>query len=181
MKNLPIQFKILIFLLGTVLVYSALNAVYSPTKELYNKAKILEYSYDRIVQKQVTNYDGYYQVFTDKMVNANINKETFMEVTNIIMTNRKDGQGLAWKWVTENQQIPYSEFTSFYRELSSFIGQRYGDNMIIEEEKQRLVQDHNLLLETFPNNFINSYLKIKPIKYSPGYVTSETKRRFSMK
>lgn len=180
MKNLPIQIKIAIYIFVFAIVYSIFNAIYSPAKTLYNDTKGLEYSYNKVVQKQITNYDGYYQAFTDKMVNANINKETFIEVTNIIMSNRKDGQGVAWKWVTENQQIPYSEFTYFYKELSAFISARYGDNMLIEEQKQNIVQQHNLVLETFPNNIINRFLKIKPIKYTPGYVTEETKNRFNL-
>ena len=147
---------------------------------MYNTSKKLNYAYDKVVSKQITNYDGYYQAFSDKMINANINKETFIEVTNIIMSNRKDGEGVAWKWVTENQQIPYSEFSYFYKELSLFINSRYGDNMKIEEEKQEIVREHNLLLESFPNNYYNVILKIKFLKYKAGYITSATKEKFNL-
>ena len=74
-------------------------------------------------RKQITNWDGYYNIFIDKSKNANINKETFIEVTNIVMSARKDSQNLAWKWNQENQNIPFEEFTYFYKELSSFISE----------------------------------------------------------
>lgn len=138
----------------------------------------LQLSYNKINQEQVSNYDGYYLTFNDKRINANINKDAFIEVTNIIMTNRKDGQNVAWKWMQENQQIPYNEFTSFYKELSSFISERYQDNMLIEKNKQIIVKDHNLLISTYPNNLFNKILDINPLIYKAGYISNETKSKF---
>jgi hypothetical protein len=94
------------------------------------------------------------------------------------MSNRKDGQNLAWKWSQENQQIPYEEFTVFYKELSSFISERYFDNMKIEREKQALVQSHSKLLQIFPNNLYNKIIHIQPLKYKQGFVSNKTKQLF---
>lgn len=175
MKNLPKHIKIIILLFVGVLLW---NLTFSASINLYNTTTELEFNYKKQIQTQVTNYDGYYLAFIDKQENANINKETFVEVTNIIMRNRKDGESLAWKWVTENQQIPYSEFTVFYKELSNFITERYKDNMYIEQTKQSIAQEHNTLLATFPNNVYNYFLGIKPIKYSFGYVSNTTLTKF---
>ena len=175
MKNLPTHIKILVTVFIVLIVWSF---IFSPAIKLYNTAKTLEFSYNKQIQTQITNYDGYYLAFIDKQENANINKETFVEVTNIIMSNRKDGANLAWKWNTENQQIPYSEFSAFYKELSSFITERYKDNMLIEQTKQSIVQEHNTLISTFPNNLYNYFIGIKPMKYSFGYVSNNTKKKF---
>lgn len=43
----------------------------------------------------------------------------------IHMEGRHDGAQVTWKWLQENQNIPYSEFTKFYGDLSGFVnGQR---------------------------------------------------------
>lgn len=178
MKNLPIHIKIVIVVLSIAFVFGTLKSLITPAVDIYNKSKVLSLSLDQKIQYQITNYDGYYLAFSDKQQNAGINKDTFIEVTNIIMSNRKDGQNVAWKWMQENQQIPYSEFTIFYKELSSFISERYSDNMRIEGEKQQLVQEHNTMLQTFPNNLYNRFLKIDPLVYKFGYVSEKTKETF---
>ena len=135
-------------------------------------------AYNKKVQEQITNYDGYYLAFTEKQQNADVSKEVFLKVTGIIMENRKDGEGVAWKWLQENQQIPYHEFTYFYKELSSFISARYADNMKIERDKQDLARQHNTLLVTFPNTLYNRFLNIQPLKYKFGYVSEATRHKF---
>ncbi len=178
MKNLPIQFRLGLCLLIIMLIWGAFSSLITPGVNLYNNTKTLELTYNRKVQEQITNYDGYYLAFTDKKQNANINKDIFIEVTSIIMKNRKDGENLAWKWVSENQQIPYSEFTIFYKDLSAFISERYFDNMKVEKEKQSIVQEHNTLLETFPNVFYNKIIGVRPLMYKFGYVSQHTKVTF---
>ncbi len=178
MKNLPIHIKFLIGAIILVLLSSMIGGCYDKSVNLYNSTKTLNLSLDNITQQQVSNYDGYYNTWIDKQSNANINKETFVLVTDIIMSNRRDGENVAWKWMQENQQIPYSEFTKFYADLSIFITERYADNMLIERKKQDIVQQHNLLLVTYPNNIINNILGIKPLVYKAGYISEFTKQRF---
>jgi hypothetical protein len=178
MKDLPIQIKIVFILLIVVILLTPIYKTYNSTITLYNDNKELEFSYVKLTQEQISNYDGYYLAFTDKQANANINKETFIQVTHIIMNNRKDGQNVAWKWMQENQQIPYHEFTYFYKELSAFISIRYADNMKIERSKQCIIQQQNLLLSKFPNNVINKFLKIELMNYKAGYISETTKSKF---
>ncbi len=178
MKNLPVQIKIVLLILFLVISAKTIDSIVNPGIKLYNTSKEIELKYNEISQTQITNYDGYYLAFTAKQENANINKETFIKVTEIIMSNRKDSQNLAWKWSQENQQIPYEEFTSFYKELSSFISERYFNNMEIEREKQSLVQSHSKLLQTFPNNLYNKFIHIHPLTYKQGFVTNKTKQLF---
>lgn len=176
--KLPIHIKTLLVIILIVFIYKMTTAVVNPGIDLYNNTKTLELSYNKKVQEQVTNYDGYYLAFTDKKENANISKDVFIKVTSIIMENRRDGQNVAWKWMQENQNIPFEEFTAFYKELSNFITARYFDNMKIEREKQNIVQQHNTLLVTFPNNLYNRVLNINTLKYQFGYVSKDTKNKF---
>jgi hypothetical protein len=177
-KIMPLQIKILIAILVCFLITRVVNYTYNSSVDLYNKSKQYALSYEKVKQEQISNYDGYYNTFIDKQDNANINKETFLYVTNIIMSNRKDGEQLSWKWVTENQQIPYNEFSDFYIDLSNFIRERYADNMQIERNKQALVNSHNLLISTYPNNIINKWLNIQPLTYEFGFISKETKQKF---
>ncbi len=181
MKKLPLNIKIIITAIIVMLFISTTGKVYNATVSLYNGTKELQLSYGKITQEQISNYDGYWLAFTDKQDNAKINKETFIEVTNIIMSNRKDGENVAWKWTHENQQIPYEEFTVFYKELSSFISVRYQDNMRVERSKQDIVARHNLLLAKYPNNIINKVLDIDPLTYKAGYISESTKQKFNGK
>lgn len=178
MKNIPTHLKVIIGILAFLIIIGGVQSVVSPGVNLYNATTKVSLDYDAKVQEQISNYDGYYNAFMDKQQNANINKETFIEVTNIIMQHRQDGQNLAWKWLQENQNIPYSEFTQFYKELSVFISERYADNMRIEREKQQLVRQHNEMLKIFPNNVYNSWLDIEPLKYQAGYISDSTRQRF---
>lgn len=177
--KLPLNIKILIISIISLLILGVAHDNYTLGTKIYNETTSLSLANDALVQKQRTNYDGYYQAFMDKQENANINKEVFIKVTNIIMSNRKDGENLSWKWVSENQQIPYSEFTVFYKELSNFISERYQDNMAIEVQKQEIVRKHNLIISVYPNNLLNNYfLGIDKLVYKEGYVTEFTKNRF---
>ena len=178
MKNLPKHIKFLIGIIVFAILFNVAKDTYTSTTGLYNETKKLSLSYTSIVQEQVSNYDGYYNTYINQQANANINKEIFILVTDIIMSNRRDGQNVAWKWIQENQQIPYEEFTIFYKQLSAFITERYADNMRIEREKQNIVQQHNLLLVTYPNNIINRFLNINQLVYKPGYISNFTKQRF---
>lgn len=178
MKNLPVQIKLVLAFIVVAILVSVVNKAYVSTVGLFNTTKESQLSYDKVVQEQVSNYDGYYQAFIDKQTNANINKETFIQVTDIIMSRRADGQNVSWKWLQENQQIPYEEFTVFYKELSAFISERYKDNMIIEQQKQEIVQQHNLLLSKYPNNIINKALDINKLTYKAGYISDYTKNKF---
>ena len=144
----------------------------------YNTETSYRLEYAQATQEQVTSFDNNYLAFKEKSNIANLNKETFITVTQIIMSARKDGMNVAWKWMQENQQIPYSEFTDFYRDLSSFVSVRFSENKALEIKKQNLVKEHNKLLATYPGNFYNYFLKIEPLVYKEGFVTKETKELF---
>lgn len=54
-------------------------------------------------------FDKLWKVYLQKYEICELNKNTFLEVTNMIMEGRHDGEQVTWKWLQENQNIPYSE------------------------------------------------------------------------
>ena len=97
------------------------------------------------------------------------------------MENRKDGQNVTWKWLQENQQIPYDEFTKFYSDLSVFITTQREGYFNIEKECQVIANRNNTLLDTFPNNIYNKVLKLNKIKFEYGFLSDSTNNVFKNK
>jgi hypothetical protein len=151
------------------------KTIYNGSKNLYNTSVSFNGEYTQAEQEYVTLFDAKYLAFQAKTDLAHINKETFITVTQIIMSNRKDGENLSWKWVSENQVIPYSEFTIFYKELSAFVTEQYDSLFAIEQRKQSIVARHNVMIKTYPNNVYNWFIKIKPIEYTFGYISDSTR------
>lgn len=176
--KLPIQIKILIGVIIFLFIYSICSHLYTSTTNFYNNNKGYQFEYTQIDQDQITTFDNNYLIFTDKYSIAEINKETFITVTQIIMSNRKDGQNLAWKWVKENQPIDYNEFTKFYTDLSNFTLERYKENNSLERRKQQIVKEQNVLISTFPGVIYNYFLRFEPLEYKAGFITQETRTLF---
>jgi RNA:NAD 2'-phosphotransferase (TPT1/KptA family) len=104
-KNIKIASLVVILLLTTGLV----STVYNNSKNLYNSSKHMELQYKNIEQSQIVKWDNYYLNFKEQSENVKLTKEGFIELAQIVMSSRKDGQNLAWKWVQENQNIPFED------------------------------------------------------------------------
>lgn len=178
MGKIPIQVKIVIgiFLIGMLI--SMIQGVYSTFTDFYNRTASYKFEYKNLEQGQKTVWDNNFMAFRDKYNITEVNKETFITVTSIIMSARTDGPQVAWKWAHENQQIPYEEFTSFYKDLSAFTSTRYAENSDIEKKKQNIVREHNYLITSFPGVIYNHFLKIPLLEYKEGFVTPETAALF---
>ncbi len=175
---MPKNIKIAIIVIVLILISSFIQNSYDRSKTMFNQSKSFELNYANIERSQVVTWDTYYLNFTEQSENVKLSKEGFIELAQIVMSARKDGQNLAWKWVQENQNIPFEEFTYFYKQLSAFISQRFNENLTIENKKLDLVQQQNLLIQTFPNNIYNWFLNIKPLQYKVGFVSEDTKQKF---
>lgn len=178
--KLPTNIKIFIGIIVIAVLIQVGSSIVGTGANLYNQSIIYAQDYDQKKQEQITSYDNYYEMFSKKSSVANINKTAFIEVTNIIMSNRKDGQSLAWKWSQENQQIPYGEFTVFYRELSGVVDLMYNAQMQLESDKQSIVNKHNTMIRQFPNNVYNRFLHIEPLKYTFGCISDSTTKHFKL-
>ena len=178
---MPKNIKIAITIILLMVCYSTCSSVANKGKELYNTSVSQRTQYAALLQKQVTTYDAYYLSFSEQYNIAGVTKEAFIQVTQIIMSGRTDGKNVAWKWVRENQQIPYDGFTSFYENLTQFVRERYKQLLVLEDNKQLIVQQNNELLYTFPNNLYNHFLHIQPLAYTYGYLSDSTKKLYNIK
>jgi len=178
MKNLPIQIKILIGIIAVMVVYSTASSVFNTTTAFYNTAKINVLEYKQLEQEQVTTFDNNWMAWDENFNTTGLVKSDFIEVTKIIMENRRDGQNLAWKWLQENQQIPYSEFIKFYSELTKFTRERFAENSNIEKRKQSIAKKHNATISTWPGVFYNAFFHFEPIMYNEGFISNKTSELF---
>jgi hypothetical protein len=142
--------------------------------KMYNTSKLLHNAYTQKVEEKAGFYDKLWKTYLQKEKITNVNKETFILVTKIIMENRSDGQNVTWKWLQENQQIPYSEFTKFYADLSDFITTQREGYFNIEKECQLIANRNNTLLDTFPNNIYNKVIGCQRIKFEYGLLSDST-------
>jgi PBP1b-binding outer membrane lipoprotein LpoB len=179
--GLKTKIWILISIVLTVSLWKGCNWVVNTTIDVYNQNTQLVVGYQQQTRNQISTFDADYLSFVEQSKIANISKDVFVEVTQIIMSNRKDGPTVSWKWVQENTYIPYEQFTTFYASLSSFVAEQYSKYSAIENSKQDIVAKQQLLLRTFPNNVINWYLKLPDIKYSFGYISPESTQKFKPK
>jgi hypothetical protein len=175
---MPKNIKIAILVVVLLITSSLIQNCYQNSKAMFNQSKTLELEYVSIENSQIVTWDSYYLNFQEQNENVKLTKEGFIELAQIVMSSRKDGQNLAWKWVQENQNIPFEEFTYFYKQLSGFISQRFNENLAIENRKLAIVQQQNLLISTFPNTMYNWFLNIKPLKYKVGFISEQTKQKF---
>ena len=162
-------------LLG-ILVLSSL--VYSECKVIYNKSIGYQNSYNQVSQEKETYYDNMWKSYKLKDKIVIDNKETFIEITKIIMDGRKDGTSLAWKWTQENQPVPYSEFSAFYKDLSNYVESRRDGFQALEVKAQKIAMENNTMLQSLPNNIYNKLLKCPLIDYKKSFSSQKTQSTF---
>lgn len=176
--------KIFIWIICLIILYwlSVISkSFYYQSKLIYNNHQIYEFKYQQKTKERLGFYDKLWKTYLTKEKITNINKDVFIQVTKIIMENRKDGQNVTWKWLQENQQIPYSEFVSFYSDLSSFIESQREDYYKLEKDCQLISIQNNIMLDTFPNNIYNKLLKCDKINFEYGFLSDSTNQVFSNK
>lgn len=155
------------------------KTIYSQSVFLYNTNKKYTNTYQQKVEEKQGFYDKLWKTYLQKEKITGINKDVFVQVTKIIMENRKDGEKVTWKWLQENQQIPYDEFTKFYADLSNFIETQREAYFSIEKTCQLIANENNTMIDTFPNNIYNHFLKIPKINFQYGFLSDSTSNVFS--
>ena len=170
-----------VFIISMIYLFTGLYNIYNDTVNLYNTSKKYQNKYTQKVDEKKGFYDKLWKTYLQKDKITNVYKETFIEVTKIIMENRRDGKDVTWKWIQENQNIPYEEFTKFYADLSNFITEQREGYFNIEKECQLIANQNNTLLDTFPNNLYNKILNCQRIKFEYGFTSDSTETVFKTK
>lgn len=149
--------------------------------KLYNKNIEYTNQLDKQQYARKMFFDKLWKVYLQKYEICELNKNTFLEVTNMIMEGRHDGAQVTWKWLQENQNIPYSEFTKFYGDLSGFVNGQREEYYKLEEACMETVRQQNSMLDSFPNVMYNKILGIQKLQYNPGFTSTHTEHVFKTK
>lgn len=165
-------------LLILLLLFVGASRFYKDSKAIYNKTVVYQNDYAQVNQEKETYYDNMWKSYTLKHNVLIENKATFIEVTKMIMDGRHDGEHLTWKWLQENQPVPYNEFTRFYADLSQFVESQRAGYLALEVKSQNIAKANNILLQTFPNNIYNKVLNRSQIDYKPGFTSIRTRQVF---
>lgn len=176
-KNKIILWSIII--LSIFELYKIIKPSISDSILIYNKSVQYKNLYKQKSDEKMGFYDKLWKVYLQKNQIAELNKDVFIEVTKIIMQGRADGDKVAWKWVQENQQIPYDQFTKFYADLSEFVFSQREAYFNIEKECMNIANQNNTMLDTFPNNIYNKILKCEKIDFKYSFTSKKTKEVFS--
>jgi hypothetical protein len=155
------------------------HVIYKQSVFLYNTSKKYHNTYQQRVEEKLGFYDKLWKTYQTKAQIANMNKDVFLKVTNVIMNNVADGQNLSWKWVSRYPDIDYNQFSAFYADLSSYIEKEREGYFSIEKVCQTISQQNNTMLDTFPNNIYNRYLKLDRIKFQYGFLSDSTNHVFA--
>ena len=167
-------FVIAFFLLG-------IGGIGKQVFQFYNQTVEMKANYVQKSQEKEGFYDKLYKSYVQKFDIASVNKDVFIEVSKIIMENRRDGGQLAWKWVRETQQVPYEVFTSFYKDLSSYIETQRDEYFKIEKECQVLAKNFNVNITKVPNVFYAKLLGVEKIEFQYGFLSDHTNTVFKSK
>lgn len=181
-RFLPVKFpKSVSLLIVSIILIHKLILGGIDMKNIYNQNVTYNKQYTQLTQSLSGLYDVTWKTFSQKQKIADSTFKKGTELVKIVFENRKDGQNIAWKWVTENQPVPYGEFMSFYKELSSYIESKRMEFYSIELQRQAIVARQNILLDTFPNNLYNKLLKLKHIEYEYSVLSDSTNQVFNTK
>jgi hypothetical protein len=170
----------LVTLAIALLFVIGVSKVYKDSKVIYNQTVVYQNDYKQVAQEKETYYDNMWKSYKFKDNILKDNKATFIEVTKIIMEARsgyKDSK-VTWKWVNENQNIPFEEFSKFYSDLSAFVESQRAGYLKLELKSQAIANSNNTLLEILPNNIYNIFLKREKIEYKPGFTSTKTSEVF---
>jgi len=183
--NKPIRWKrwiwAVVILFIFLQIFKLSHTVYKQSVFLYNTSKKYHNTYQQRLEEKLGFYDKLWKTYQTKAQITNMSKDVFIEVTKIIMANVADGQKLSWKWVSRYPDIDYNQFTAFYADLSNYIEKEREGYFSIEKICQSISQQNNTMLDTFPNNIYNHYLKLDRIKFQYGFLSDSTNHVFATK
>jgi len=181
----PIRWKRWIWLAIALIIFINIakfgKIIYKQSVFLYNTSKIYHNTYQQKVEEKLGFYDKLWKTYQTKAQITNMNKDVFIEVTKIIMANVADGENLSWKWISKYPDIDYTQFTTFYADLSNYITKEREGYFSIEKACQLIANRNNTMLDTFPNNIYNRALKLERIKFEYGFLSDSTNNVFKSK
>jgi hypothetical protein len=153
-------------ILGAVALFIliiAMNIISWSNREIqYRNAFIQKYS------ERTAFYDKLWKTLSQKSQIALRNDSSFRQNVNIIMSGRKDAQGIFMKWITEsNPNANFNEVSALYKDLSRSVEAQREGFFVQEKYLQDIVQSHSNHIQELPGSFYNFFFGRKKLEYSP--------------
>jgi hypothetical protein len=144
-----------------------------------NEEITLRSSFKQKYDERTAFYDNMWKTLSQKGQIAVKNDSSFRKNIDIIMSGRKDSQGLFMKWVTEtNPNANYSEVSDLYKDLSRAVEAKREQFFVEEKYMQDIVMQHTNLIQRFPGSLYNSFYGRQMLIYKPitSTITDEVMR-----
>ena len=124
--------------------------------------------FEAVEKERSAFYTNLHKTITQKVQISKKVDESFRENIDIIMSGRKDGEQIMWKWVTEtNPNANFGEVSVLYQDLSRTIEGKQTEFFEIERKLMDIEREHKDLTTTFPNSLYFSILGKEKIQYDP--------------
>jgi hypothetical protein len=137
-----------------------------------NQEVTLRNAFKQKITERTAFYDKMWKTMDQKSQIALKNDSSFKQNVDIIMSGRKDAQGVVFKWITEsNPNANYSEVAALYKDLSRSVEAERAGFFVQEKYIQDVVMEHDNLLDRFPGTLWNTFMSRKHLVYNP--ITSD--------
>lgn len=150
--------RVIKWVLGAILIVLIIQAVFVVvpyTISTFNEQKDIRNSYSQKVQEKEVIMNEFTSCLTSSLNISNSNAEYFKENIQSIMENRKDGDKLMWKWVTEvNPNANFNEVSEMFQHMQSLYLEKRSSIIAINKTLFELEKRDANLRTMFPSNMI---------------------------
>lgn len=158
-NKIKVSWKKLVWLIIAVLViFSGYKATkYSLTEgvAVYNEQKDIRNTYEQKVQERNIMMSEFMDCLTSSLKVSETNANYFKENIQSIMENRKDGDKLMWKWVTEvNPNANFNEVSEMFQHMQSLYLEKRSSIIAINKVLFELEKRDANIRTMFPSNMI---------------------------
>lgn len=137
-----------------------------------NDENELRRTYEQKISERTAFYDKMWKLLKDKSKITLKMDTSFHKMINEIMTNRKDGEQIMMKWVTEsNPGVTFDKVAEAYESLSRTLEAEREGFFNQEKVLQDIVKQHTILITNYPGSIYNCFFNRKLLDYKP--ITSD--------
>lgn len=157
--------KALVIIGSLLLVFSFLIL---PCISASNKEVKLRNQFNQKKDERTSFHDKMRKILKGKAEVAVRNDSSFRKNIEVIMNNRKDGEQILMKWITEsNPNANFSEVSVIYQDVSRAIEAERNGFFVQEKMIQDIKLQHDNLLDEFPGFILFAILGREHLDYTP--------------
>lgn len=133
-----------------------------------NTENELRAGFEQKIDERTAFYDKMWKVLSDKSKITLKMDTSFHKMINTIMSNRKDGEGVFMKWITEsNPGVTFDKVADMYQSLSRTLEAEREGFFVQEKVLQDIVKQHKILITNFPGKLYNMFYDKEILVYKP--------------